>query len=555
MDMPANNSKKYAIRNSNAQKIYIAGIYLRLSQEDGEQGESNSITSQRMIATTFAKMNNIAIYDEYVDDGYSGTNFDRPAFQKMINDIENGKINTVITKDLSRLGRNYIITGQYTEMYFPRKNIRYIAIDDGVDSVKGDNEIAPFKNIINEWYARDTSKKVKSAAKAKYADGQRFMATPIIGYRRSNEKNRIVPDEETAPIVKKIFELADIGWGSSRIRTFLNKNDYPTPSYISYKRSGAFAKFYEGKEKSQYPRWSDETVRRILRDETYIGNTVHYRQGTISFKDQKRIHKPKSEWAVVEHTHEPLVTKEVFDSIQSKLEFRKAKYANEEKKNIFAGVLKCADCGCNMTIGYTNSKGKRRDKIFKCLKYSHNGPSACSMHYTIYNTLYRYVLNRLQFWISNANISEDELLHWLVDTDENDGKDRHSTCMAELTKLKARLNEIDDLFIKMYEDRLNGILPDRNFEVMSKRFQSEQQDILKQVEMLSEKCKEKQDDRRRVSEWLNLVKKYTMPEELTAEMINAFIDRIEVYEREKLPNGIKTQRITIYYKFLGKEEN
>ena len=279
------------------ESTYNAGIYLRLSKDDELHGDSSSIITQRQMLRKYTADHHINVYDEYVDDGWSGTNFDRPDFQRMVQDIEHGKINCVIVKDLSRLGRNYIMTGQYTELYFPSHNVRFIAINDGVDSLNGDNEFAPFKNIINEWYARDISKKVHAAFQTKFVMGKRYCTYAPLGYMKSPDTvGKLIVDEETKWIIEKIFAYALSGIGTARITKNLINERVPTPAWINYQKYGTFAHIFEGQPEDKRYMWTIAQVKHILTDETYVGNTVHNKQSTISFKNKKRARKPEGEW-------------------------------------------------------------------------------------------------------------------------------------------------------------------------------------------------------------------------------------------------------------------
>ena len=303
---------------------YNSAIYLRLSRDDELQGDSSSIKTQRQMLRKYAADHNINIYDEYIDDGWSGTNFDRPDFKRMIGDIEDGKINCVIVKDLSRLGRNYILTGQYTELYFPSKNVRFIAVNDNVDSINGDNEFAPFKNIINEWYARDVSRKVHTALQTKFALGERIFAYAPIGYKKDpDNRNRLVIDEETRWVIEKIFAMAVSGIGAAKITKTLITEKVPTPSWFNYQRYGTFAHIYEGQPEEKRYLWTINQVKSILKDETYIGNTIHNKQTNVSFKSKKKYRKPESEWLRIENTHEGIISKEDFQQVQEMIRSRR----------------------------------------------------------------------------------------------------------------------------------------------------------------------------------------------------------------------------------------
>ena len=319
----------------------------------------------------------------------------------MIEDIEAGKINCVVTKDLSRLGRNYIMTGQYTELYFPSHNVRYIAIDDGVDSEKGESEIAPFKNIINEWVARDTSRKVKSAFKTKFAEGAHYGAYAPLGYKKHPDiKGKLLVDDETKWIIEKIFSLAYQGYGSAKITKQLRAEKVPTASWLNFTRYGTFAHIFEGKPESKRYEWTIAHVKAILKSEVYIGNSVHNMQSTVSFKSKKKVRKPESEWFRVENTHEPIIDKEVFYRVQEQIKSRR-RQTKEKATPIFAGLVKCADCGWSMRFG-TNKTNKTPYSYYACSYYGQFGKGNCSMHYIRYDVLYQAVLERFGYFINQV---------------------------------------------------------------------------------------------------------------------------------------------------------
>ncbi len=292
---------------------YSVAVYCRLSVDDGTNLESMSIVSQKTMLTEYVKKQGWKLSDIYVDDGYSGVNFERPSFKRMIEDIEDGKINCVVTKDLSRLGRNYILTGQYTELYFPNKGVRYIAIHDGVDTIREDNDIVPFKNIVNEWQAKETSRKVKNAMKAKFKNGEYIAPVVPIGYKiNPAEKNRLVVDEETKWIVEKIFALAAHGYGANKIcRTFAAEK-IPIPAWWASQKNGYKANIFEGQPEGKKYLWNIVTVSKILQNEIYLGNTVHYQIQKLSYKSKKNVRRPKEDWMRIENTHEPLVDRETW---------------------------------------------------------------------------------------------------------------------------------------------------------------------------------------------------------------------------------------------------
>ena len=343
----------------------------------------------------YAKDNNFSVVDEYVDDGYSGTNFNRPSFQRMISDIDDGKVNCVIVKDMSRLGRNYLEVGKYTEMYFPANDVRFIAINNGIDSAtQQDNDFTPFLNIINEWYAKDTSKKIKAALRTKFQEGVSFCTYAPFGYKKDpNDHTKLIIDEETAPIIRHIFDLALQGYGSGKIVKTLIAEQIPTPSWFNYSRYGTFAQFYRESEDRKCM-WTHAQMQFILKNEVYIGNMVHNKQSTISFKNKKKKRKEAFEWIKVENTHEPIISREDFYKVQEMIKSRR-KTTGSSEQQMFAGLIKCADCGFSLKYSLVKKKkGSRR--YFCCSTYSQYGKESCTFHYINYDNLYGYVLSRLQ---------------------------------------------------------------------------------------------------------------------------------------------------------------
>ena len=535
---------------------YNTALYLRLSRDDELKGESGSIGTQRDILTQYCKEQNLRIVDEYVDDGWSGTNFDRPSFQRMIDDIEDGKINCVITKDLSRLGRNYILTGQYTDIYFPSKGVRYIAVSDGVDSEKGESEIAPFLNILNEMHARQTSKKVKAAIKSRFLNGAHHGAYAPIGYKRHPEiKGKIIPDEDTRWIIEKIFDLAAHGAGPTKIRTILDKEHVPTPGWLNYKKYGYFAHVFENQPEYKTHLWTVAQVKSILTDEVYIGNSTHNRQTTISFKDKRAKRKPKEEWYTVPNTHEAIIPLEQWEVVQSHINSRK-KPTKSGEIHIFSGLLKCADCGLGMRYTHFRADGKRKEKKFYiCGTYNGYGKARCSRHRIDYDVLYAVVLGRLQHWIALAHEEDDGvLLQRLLKSGDEQRASEKVSIKKELTKTEKRLREIDDLFAKMYEDRTKGKITERNFSMLSAKYRDEQIQLEEKRDLFREKLDKSVRDSEGAEKWLALVRKYTELTELNAVLLNELIEKILVHEAVKGENGETEQEIEIYYRFVGKIE-
>lgn len=534
------------------QLIYNTALYLRLSRDDELQGESGSISTQRQMLTQYCREQGLRVYDEYVDDGYSGTNFERPGFQRMLDDIEDGKINCVIVKDLSRLGRNYVMTGQYTDIYFPSHNVRFIAIADGVDSNKGESEIAPFLNILNEMHARQTSKKVKAALHTKFVNGAHYGAYAPLGYIKDPEqKGHLLPDAEYGWIVTKMFELAAHGNGGAKIRGILEDDKVPTPSWINFQRYGTFAHIFKDQPENKRYQWTTAQVKKILSDEVYIGHSIHNRQTHISFKNKKKIRKSKEEWFKVENTHEPIISKELWDQAQAHINSRKRPQKNGETQ-IFAGLLKCADCGWGLRYLRTKLADCVNEKrIFTCTTYSEYGKEHCTIHYIKYDTLYSAVLKRLQYWMEQAQMDEAELLDRLLKTGDKQRQAEIARAKKDLAKAEKRLSELDDLFVKLYEDRAKNTVSERNYAMLSGRYQDEQIQLEADVKKLKETLNQTVASKENAERWIFIIRKYTQITELTAPLLNELIDKIVVHEATKDENGKRVQDIDIYYRFVG----
>ena len=532
--------------------IYNTALYLRLSRDDELQGESGSIQTQRMMLRQYAAEHGLTVVDEYIDDGWSGTNFERPSFQRMIDDIEDGKINCVVTKDLSRLGRNYILTGQYTEIYFPSKGVRYIAINDNVDTINGESELAPFLNILNEMHARQTSKKVKAAMHTRFANGAHYGAYAPLGYVKDpDKKGHLLIDPETRWIVEKIFDLAVHGRGAASITRILVEEKVPTPGWLNYDRYGTFANIYAGAPAEKAYAWTIAQVKSILKEETYIGHSVHNKQSNISFKNKKKVRKPQEEWYRVENTHEAIISEEAFQKVQELIASRRRRQKNGTTQ-IFSGLVKCADCGWSLAYG-VNSQNKNPYAHYHCSKYG-QGLRQCSMHYIRYDVLYAYVLARLQYWSMLAQKDEDKLLKRLLNASDRERTSAKKKQAAELKKAEKRKTEVDGLFAKMYEDWSAGRITEYNFNMLSEKYQNEQKELETKIRQLHETMEAAVQTAADAEKWIALMKQYVNPVELTAELLNTLIEKITVHEAVKGGDGSREQEVEIYYRFIGKIE-
>ena len=498
----------------------------------------------------YAQTHGLNVVSEYVDDGWSGTNYDRPGFQKMIDDIEDGKINCVVTKDLSRLGRNYIMTGQYTEIYFPSKGIRYIAVNDNVDTLNGESELAPFLNILNEMHARQTSKKVKAALKARRMNGAHISSFAPLGYRWDPEqKGHLLVDPETKWIVEKIFDMAVHGMGAAKIMKALIREKVPTPGYIHYVREGAYAHIYQNApEKARYA-WNETKIRLILTDENYLGNSIHNKTSVKSFKLKKQTRNPTSEWVRVEGTHEAIISRDVFDQVQKQIVSRR-RQRRDGTTQIFAGLVKCADCGWTMRFG-RQSNGNHL-AYYGCGKYFEVVNRRCSMHFIRYDVLYAYVLNRLQFWSALAATDERKLLERLLQSSGNDRASERKKQASELRKAEKRKSEVDELFIKIYEDWSAGRITESNFNLLSERYQAEQEGLDEKIVALKAAKENAEHSEEDAGKWIDLIRQYSEITELDVPLLNTLIEKIVIHEGKKGADGIREQEVEIFYRFVGK---
>ena len=530
--------------------IYNTALYLRLSRDDELQGESGSIQTQRMMLRQYAAEHGLTVVDEYIDDGWSGTNFERPSFQRMIDDIEDGKINCVVTKDLSRLGRNYILTGQYTEIYFPSKGVRYIAINDNVDTINGESELAPFLNILNEMHARQTSKKVKAAMHTRFANGAHYGAYAPLGYVKDpDKKGHLLIDPETRWIVEKIFDLCyrpRIGFFWRR--TGVDIGESPV-SFIVQPAGGRYFFLHQNPCNAGGSTPVYSKVKSILKEETYIGHSIHNKQSNISFKNKKKVRKPQEEWYRVENTHEAIISEEVFQKVQELIASRRRKRRNGTTQ-IFAGLIKCADCGWSLAYG-ENKQNKNPYGYYHCSKNG-QGLRQCSMHYIRYDVLYAYVLARLQYWSMLAQKDEDKLLKRLLNASDRERNSAKKKQAAELKKAEKRKAEVDGLFAKMYEDWSAGRITEYNFNMLSEKYQNEQKELETKIRQLHETMEAAVQTAADAEKWIALMKQYVNPVELTAELLNTLIEKITVHEAVKGEDGSREQEVEIYYRFIGK---
>lgn len=533
-------------------KKYVAGLYCRLSKDDGNSVESMSIWSQKVMLKQYAESNSIAIYDYYVDDGYSGTNFERPSFKKMITDIENGKINCVITKDLSRLGRNYLQSGAYIEMYFPQKNIRYIAITDGIDTLNSNqNDIMPFKNILNEMYAKDTSKKVKSAIQSRMREGTYIGSKAPFGYLKDpNNKRRLIIDEKTKPIIELIYKLCLEGKGTQLISQELMKRKIPRPSAFVENAE----KLYGLTEENKY-QWSHRMVLNVLRDPVYCGNMARNKRPTLSFKNSKRLYIPKSDYIYARNTHEGIVSEEVWEQVQTMVDKRKC---NNKKglyyDNIFQGLVRCPKCGYALTPK-TDYRLKKKELIdfvhFSCSTYKKYGVNACSSHRIEARDLYNIVLEDIQYHGSMALSAKEDFVEKIIEKIEVEKIDEGKELSNKLELKKNQLAELDRSYEQLYEDRLEGNITERNFNLMNVSISKKQDKLIEEIKVLEGDIEVSFETEDNYKKFMDNISKYAKIKSLNRYILNQIIDKIYVYNKEEIDGQI-SQKVEIHYKFIGK---
>ena len=533
-------------------KKYVAGLYCRLSKDDGNSVESMSIWSQKVMLKQFAESNSIAIYDYYVDDGYSGTNFERPSFKKMITDIENGKINCVITKHLSRLGRNYLQSGAYIEMYFPQKNIRYIAITDGIDTLNSNqNDIMPFKNILNEMYAKDTSKKVKSAIQSRMREGTYIGSKAPFGYLKDpDNKRRLIIDEKTKPIIELIYKLCLEGKGTQLISQELMKRKIPRPSAFVENAE----KLYGLTEENKY-QWSHRMVLNVLRDPVYCGNMARNKRPTLSFKNSKRMYIPKSDYIYAKDTHEGIVSEEIWEQVQTMIDKRKC---NNKKglyyDNIFQGLVRCPKCGYALTPK-TDYRLKKKELIdfvhFSCSTYKKYGVNACSSHRIEARDLYNIVLEDIQYHGNMALSAKEDFVEKIIEKIEVEKIDEGKELSNKLELKKNQLAELDRSYEQLYEDRLEGNITERNFNLMNVSISKKQDKLIEEIKVLEGDIEVSFETEDNYKKFMNNISKYAKIKSLNRYILNQIIDKIYVYDKEEIDGQI-SQKVEIHYKFIGK---
>ena len=530
----------------------ITALYCRLSQDDGNVGDSMSIQSQKAILEKYARDMGKAAYAFYVDDGYSGTNFQRPSFQRMIADIEDGKIDTVITKDLSRLGRNYLESGAYIEVFFPQRHVRYIAVNDGVDSEQsGGLDITPFKNILNEFYSRDISKKVKSGKHIRALEGKFMGTTAPFGYRKDpQDKNHLIIDETTAPTVRLLFSLALEGYGTNRIGKVLYERKIPKPSY--YKQE-FFSQHDTGSDDYWYD-WKQEVITRILRNPVYKGGMYVHTTSKPTFKCRGRGYIQRTDREILEDVHEAVVTKEVWQTVQDIIDrHTKVKPCTSGYENIFRGLLKCPDCGQTLLI-HTDNRNPDRDLLdktyYQCTTYRKKGANFCTAHRISAGDIENAIKADIDRHAIKAMKDKEKFINNVLLSMNESSAERSEKVKAEIDKLKKRNAELDQMYIRLYEDYSSGRLSEKKFTMMSAHYEQEQDANEEKLLELEKRHKEKSVAVANAEQFTESLSQCAGMKKLTATVLNTLIEKIEVHN-PVMVNGVKEQKLTVYYKFVG----
>ena len=519
-------------------ELYNAGIYCRLSKDDIGNGDSSSITTQKEMLSKYVRDNGWRIVDYYVDDGYSGTNFNRPDFQRMIDDIENGKINMVVVKDLSRLGRNYIQTGQYTDIYFPDRGIRFVALNDGIDSINSDNDFAPFRNILNQMYSTDISKKVKSALRAKKLQGLFLGNFAPYGFQKDPaNKNKLLIEETGAAVVRRMYELCASGHGTPYIAKTLNREGIPSPRH----HRGNLNPKYTPKKQHE---WGTEAVHLILRSRLYKGDMVQGTHDCSRFKRTPTKRKPLEEWIITPNMHEPIINDELWHYVQKCLDTRKMVQRSGELQ-LFSGFIKCADCG--YALAYANKKGT---EYYSCGLYRRKGRERCTQHYINKKMLVEIVLDDIRKHAKLAVEDADRLAKKLAAHNGRSEENQLHASSNDLRVAEARNAELDRIIEQLYEDKVAARLTEGRFQKLVVKYESEQSVIEKKIEALSAEVERLSASRKDMSAWVELIKKYADIQELDRIVIGELLEKVTVGEAQVI-DGVKHVEVAIYYRFVG----
>ena len=532
---------------------YRVGVYCRLSKEDDDirEGESQSISHQREIIEGFCKKKGWRVEDVYTDDGYSGTTSNRPDLQRLLKDIEDKRINVVVTKDYSRLGRDNLFTENLREIWFPKHNCRYVAINDNIDTMYED-EYAPFKAVINSQYSKDISKKVHSSYMNQAEKGRYTGVVPPFGYLKDPEDTyHLVIDEETAPYVKQIFDWALDGHGTAYIKRRLEANKVPCPTWWNRKRGfrNHFTKWeIQDPENGKYV-WDDSVIGDMLINPVYYG-AVASQKKNYKFKVGVINEKKPEEWIVVENTHEPIVDQDSFDIIQQKIESRKCS-RGDGTYSLFAGLIKCGECGKALTIRKTNAKCPQ--DIYACVTYNRHGKNHCTQHRVEFDALYNIVFDEIKS-LAKQTVDAEEVARSLADAYEQEREEQKELLERNIAKAKSRIETLDRMTSKLYEDLLSGKISESIFGSMIEKTKSETEDLEKQIAADEKRLSTNDSESGNARKWIDLIKDYADITELDADTLNRLVKQIVVHE-EITKGGDRNISMEIHYNFRPTDES
>lgn len=521
-------------------------LYCRISQDDGLEGDSNSIQNQKNILQKFAEDHHFPNPCFYVDDGFSGGNFQRPAFQQMISDMENGEIGIIVTKDLSRLGRNQLHTGLYIEERFPMFGVRYIAINDNVDTDSSEsNDLMPFKNLFNEWFIRDTSRKIRAVLKAKAERGERLGTRAPYGYIKDPETKKLAVDDEAAAIVRRIFAMCASGNGPSQIARILKKEQVLTPTMCAYTRYGMNHTCLD----TAHPyNWSDSAIANLLENEIYLGNTVNMKYSTKSYKDKRRVEHSREECLVFKDTHPALITQEVWDIVQ-RVRKNRRRPTKMEEQNKYSGLVFCADCGSNMVLHRARTMSASYNH-FTCRTYKKDGES-CTGHYIRECVLDEVVLEDLRRVTAMARERPEEFAAYIGSRQSAEIQREIRRQEKELAAMRKRKAELDAIFKKLYEDSVISRITTEQFQMLSSSYTEEQNQIAAGIPQKEADIQRLRETVSGTDGFLDKAKRYMDITELTPELLRLFIEKIVVHEKEVKWSKHAPQTVEIYYNGIG----
>lgn len=536
------------MQSKNKNQIGITALYCRLSRDDGTESESNSIGNQKKLLSQKAKEMGLTDTKYYVDDGYTGTNFNRPGFQQLIDDIEIGLVSAVMVKDLSRLGRDYVSVGNYTDSYFPEHNIRFIAVNDAIDSDEGESEIAPFKNILNEMYARDISKKIRSSHRLRGSMGEP-LSQPPYGYMKSPEnKKKWIIDPEAATVVKSIFKMCLDGKGNETIARELQEIEVLIP--MAYWRSKGLNRGGKKTQTNPY-KWCKTTVQKILSQQEYCGDIINFKTYSKSFKNKTRYENSKENWAVFKNVNEPIIDRETFETVQkfiSKTKRRAPKKENGER-SIFNGLIYCGDCHSKMR--YHTSTSNKEIHYFTCSDNKVDYRGKCpGRHYVRADALEEVVKLELRRLVEMLEIDESYFAQLLLRKNDEEREKDKKFLESELQKAIARSNTVSQLYEKLYEDNVIGKVSDEWFVELSHKYEKERMDLKAKIADTRHQIEELKNTNSEYGKFISAIRRFMQMDNLTSPLLRELIDHIDIFETEGTGKS-RTQRIVIYYRFIG----